>query len=87
MIDFNISSFFGKFKNAELKEIEFRRIVVDSFKKNAGVEVRPGDIQFKNKIIRVQANPSIKNHIFIKKELILSEIKSQLPHFVILDIQ
>jgi len=90
-INFNIGGFFDKFKNAELKEIGLRQIIVDVIAKNTGAKLDIKEIALKNKIIRIQGgsavNPALRNQIFMKKELILSEIRAQLPGFIVSDLQ
>ena len=87
MINFNIGDFFDKFKNAAGKEMQLRQIIVDSVEKNTGVRLDIKDVVLKNKIIRIQAGSGAKNHIFMKKELILNDIKSKLPGFSVSDLQ
>ncbi len=86
-INFNIGGFFDKFKNAALKEMGTRQIIVDSIEKIAGVKLDLKEIEMKNKIIRIQGGPAARNHIFMKKEVILAEIRTQLPGFIVSDLQ
>lgn len=86
-INFNIGSFFDKFKNAATREMVTRQLIADSIEKIAGVKLDLKSIELKNKIIRIQTSPAAKNHIFMKKESILTDIKTQLSSFIVADIQ
>jgi hypothetical protein len=86
MLDFNIGSFFDKFKNAALQEMQTRELMVRSIEKNTGVKLDIKEVELKNKIIRIKASPAAKNHIFMKKETILGDIRSQLGGYIIDDI-
>jgi hypothetical protein len=86
-LDFNISSFFDKFKNAALKEMGLRQVIVDSVDKITSIKIDAKNVELKNKIIRIQTNPTVKNHIFMKKELILADIREKLPNFIVTDLQ
>ena len=86
-INFNIGSFFDKFKNAATREMATRQHIIDVIEKNSGVKLEPKSIELKNKIVRFQASPAAKNHIFTKKDSILKDIKAALPGFLISDIQ
>lgn len=87
MINFNIGTFFDKFKNAALKEMHTRQIIADSIEKNAGVKLNLKEIELKNKIIMVRANPAAKSQMFMKKEAIMAEVKAKLPGFIVSDLR
>jgi hypothetical protein len=86
-INFNIGSFFDKFKNAALTEMRLRQIIVDSVEKNTSIKLDLKDVAFKNKIIRIQASPVAKSQIFMKKESILLDVRTALPGFIASDLQ
>ena len=87
MIQFNIGNFFDKFKNTALKEMRIRQTIADSIEKNAGVKIDLKEISLKDKIIRINASPAAKNHIFMKKEAILASVKNDLPGFIVSDLR
>jgi hypothetical protein len=84
---FNIGSFFERFNNIALKEMRTRDIISQSIEKYTKAKIEAKDIRFQNKIIYIQANPSLKSQIFMKKEAIISEIKTGLPGMIIEDVR
>lgn len=87
MINFNIGTFFDKFRNAAQREMLTRQIIADSIEKNTGVRLDLKEIELKNKIIRIRTGPAAKNQIFMKKEVIIGDILKQLPGFIVSDLQ
>ncbi len=87
MIQFNVGNFFDKFTNAALNEMRIRQTIVDSIEKNTGVKLDLKEVEFKNKIIRIKASPAARNHIFMKKEAILADMKTTFPGFIVSDLQ
>jgi hypothetical protein len=91
----SIGSFFDKFKNVVEKEITLRQSVIDAVKKNIANDdnssildgLNQKDIDIRNKIVRIHANPALKNQIFIKKESILKSIREANPQAIITDLQ
>jgi hypothetical protein len=83
----SISTFFDKFKDAAGKEIALRQSVITAIKIHIPTELLIKDISIRNKIVRIQAGPALKNQIFIKKESILKSIQEANPQAIITDIQ
>ncbi len=82
-----IEGFFDKFKNKVASEVHNRVCIIEILKKNIGVELEMGDITISHGILRVKANPAVKNEMYIKKERILKEINSKIGTPKILSIQ
>lgn len=83
----NIGSFFEKFNNAALKEIKKREVVVRAIEKHTGATVDVKDISFNNKTVQINGGPGLKSQIFMKKQLILEMIQSDLPGVVVTDLR
>ena len=75
---FNISSFFDKFKSLELQDFKRRAVVIDTIKKYTKIDVPPEKIRFEQTRIVLGVSSIEKNEIFIKKSVILAEIRTLL---------
>ncbi len=80
---FNIGSFLGKFNSVALKEIKKREVVMRAIEKTIGTQIDIKDISFNNKTIQINGGPGLKSQLFMKKEAILSQIRTELPNLVI----
>lgn len=69
-----ISGFFDKFKNAALKELRKREIIVESIYKTTKQKIDIKDIEIKNAVILIKGNNSFKSELFLKKKMILDQI-------------
>jgi len=84
---FNISSFLEKFKNIGVEELLFKEAIISSINDKVKVSITSKDIVFKNSIVTIKSNPMVKSEIFMKKNLLLAEIKRRSPQVTVLDIR
>lgn len=73
---FNINSYLDKFKNIAVKEVLFRETIINVINKRIKSSLSVTDLNFKNGIVTIKASPAIKGEIFLKKMLILEDLKS-----------
>ncbi len=89
----DIGSFFGKVKDSLLAGTIARQNILTSVCSSIYPDgVGPGkitlnDIQIKDTIVTIRTNPTVKNQIFIKKDLILKNIREKMPNLVITEIR
>lgn len=69
-----ISSFFDKFKNVALKELQKREVIVDIILKTTKQPIAIEDIVFREGLVTIKGNQGMKSEIFLKKKLILEAI-------------
>lgn len=69
-----ISSFFDKFKNTALKELNKREIIISSIYKATKQSIDIKDISIKQGILYIKGDQGLKSEIFLKKNAILSAI-------------
>lgn len=84
---FNIGSFFQKFKSRELDEIRRRSTVASVIKRVANIDVDIMKIKFETGRVVLSIGSLERNEIFMKKSLILSELKKELDPLVITEIR
>lgn len=84
---FNIGSFFQKFKSRELDEIHKRSVAVAVIKKITNIDVDIERMRFEPGRITLSISSLEKNEIFMKKSLILAELKKELTPLVITEIR
>ncbi len=82
-----IGSFFDKFKNKAVEEIQRRSVISDILFSVLKIRIEPELINLKNGVITLKGSHLFKNEIFIKKQLLLDAFKKQLPHTRIVDIR
>lgn len=66
-----ISSFFDKFKNSALKELNKREIIASSLYKIVKIKIEIKDLDIKNGILYIKGSQMLKSEIFLKKKIIL----------------
>ncbi len=84
---FNISSFFQKFKSRELDEIRRRSTVASVIKRVANIDVDIMKIKFETGRVVLSIGSLERNEIFMKRGLILQELKKELDPLVITEIR
>lgn len=81
-----VGSFFDKFNNSAIKEIQKRTYIAEIIKREANVDVSIENIVFISNNIKLRINSIEKNQIFIKKQRILDLISKRIPNLIIKDI-
>ncbi len=81
-----IDGFFGKFKNRATAQIHNLAVISDIIKKYTGAEVELKNITISGGIVKIKAPLVVKSEIFIRKELLLVEIRKKIIHKIV-DIQ
>lgn len=66
-----ISSFFDKFRNSALKELNKREIIASSLYKIVKIKIDIKDLDIKNGILHIKGSQMLKSEIFLKKKTIL----------------
>jgi hypothetical protein len=82
----NIGDFLSRFKiirSPKQNREEVVRIIQGVLK----IDITESDIEIKNKIVFIQCHPAIKTAIFLKKEVILEQIKEKLPDVQVVDLK
>lgn len=82
-----IGSFFDKFKNKAVEEIQKRIIISDILSSVLKTRIEPESLDIKNGVITLKGSHLFKNEIFIKKTMLLESLKKQLPNVRIVDIR
>lgn len=80
-----ISSFFDKFRNSALKELNKREIIASSLYKIAKIKLDIKDIDIKNGILVIKGSQMVKSEIFLKKKIIIDSINKN--NIKIIDIK
>ncbi len=81
-----VKTFFDKFNNTALKEIQKRTIISEIIKREAGVMVPVESISFSSNGIKLKLNSVEKNQIYINKQKIIKFIINKIPNLIIKDI-
>ena len=81
-----VKTFFDKFNNSAIKEIKRRTDITEIIKTESGVVIPIENISFVAKSIKLKLSSIEKNQVFIKKQKIISSIKTKLPNLNIDDI-
>lgn len=71
----DLSIFVEKFKKLLGSYGNEKEIMVQVLKQSLGMDFDKSDILIKNNVAYVSGSPALKNHLVIKKNLILEEIK------------
>jgi len=75
---FNIQSFLEKItQNVDYSEKDIH-LICQSIEKCTGIQLPPQSIEIKNSIVVCNGSPALKNKLYIYKDSILKEIKSQI---------
>ena len=80
-----ISSFFDKFRNSALKELNKREIIASSLYKIAKIKLDIKDIDIKNGILVIKGSQMVKSEIFLKKKMIIDSMNKN--NIKIIDIK
>lgn len=70
-----ISIFFDKFKNTALKELNKREVIINSIYKITKNKIDIKNISIKNGVVLIKGNQGLKSELFLKKDMILDQIK------------
>jgi hypothetical protein len=84
---FNISQYLDKFKNAHTKAFLSKNGVISILLSVVGVKIERKDIDIRNGICFIVAQPMIKNQIYIKKQKILEELAKNADTRMIKDVK
>jgi len=72
---FNVGGFFEKFLALQSKEIGVRNFIIESLKKNTGIDTTINDIEIKDGVVYIKKlSQAAKNTLFMKKDSILEEV-------------
>jgi ppGpp synthetase/RelA/SpoT-type nucleotidyltranferase len=74
---FNISGFLEKFKKFDQNRTLQTENIIKSIEDVVGVRIDKKNIVIKNGILRIQGSPALRQEIFLKKEHLLSLIKTE----------
>jgi len=83
----SISGFFDKFKNKAVLDVKRYLVVIETIKKYTNIELDIKDVSISKGVITLKTSSSMKNEIFIKKQIILNEISKKINHKKIFDIK
>ncbi len=82
----NIGDFLSRFKIIRSPK-QNREEVVRMIQGVLKIDITESDIEIKNKIVFIQCHPAIKTAIFLKKQVILEQIKEKLPDVQVVDLK
>lgn len=74
---FNISNFLDKFLNLEKDKNTKIFLIIESIKKETGIELAKENVEIKGDNLKLNCNSVFKNEIYMHKEGIESTLKSQ----------
>ena len=83
----SIGSLLDRFKGPLTDRIRVEESVIKVVQGVCGVTLTPKQIQFKANVVSLAISPGAKQMVYIKKEQILSHIKTELPKIVVVDIR
>jgi hypothetical protein len=83
----SIGGFFEKFNSKIAREIQNLDFIVAALEKHTKIKFELKQLQIKNGVLLIQANPVQKNELFIKKTRILKDLEGKLYRIVIKDIR
>ncbi len=87
-MDYNqISSFLDKFKKILFQKEGILIFISETIFKYTKFKIDPNKIKIKNTYIYIENSPIIKNEIFIYKNKILADLKSEIKDFNFTDIK
>ncbi len=82
----NIGDFLSKFKIIRSPR-QNREEVVKLIKDVTGIEIGEEEIKITNRAVFIQSHPALKNAIFLKKEILINQIKEKLPDIQVVDLK
>ncbi|PCI20464.1 hypothetical protein COB64_01970 [Candidatus Wolfebacteria bacterium] len=82
-----LHSFLDKFKRILKDDREIIDTIIKTIQESIGVELKSGDIKIQNKILYIKTNPIIKNEMYLKKDSILTTLRSRITNKIINDIK
>jgi hypothetical protein len=74
---FNISTYLDKFKTIGLGDIQAKEAVLLVLKDQLKVTLTRKDLKIRDGVVYIQANPIIKNQIYIKKTAFLAAVSQK----------
>lgn len=83
----DLSSFFSRIKNLYDREVGNTTLIIEIFKKTAGVSLTAKQITLKDGVLTIQTNSAIKSQVFIRKEKLLQALAETVPQSHIKDIR
>lgn len=84
---FNIGDFLKKFKNIVPQEKIIKDEVIRVVQKETGILLPKEIISFHNNVVFINAAPSVKNELFMRKQQLLLEIKRNLGNGLPTDLR
>lgn len=82
----DIKDLLSSFKEVLLGEENRKEKIISIIESITKIKIKSTDFEIKNSIIFLNIKPVFKNEIFLKKELILKEIKNSFSKRVPIDI-
>jgi len=78
-----IGSFFIKWKNRGLQEVNFRATIIDVMNEQFKFELFPSSITYSNNVIYLKVSPAVKSAILLKKMQLISKIQEKTSRKVV----
>lgn len=82
-----VGSFFDKFRNKAVVEIQKRTLITDAIFSVTKVRLDIDMLTISNGVVTVKGDQAFKNELYIKKARILEKIKEVSPNITIVDIK
>lgn len=83
----HLSSYLDKFRSITPPDDFLKSHILQLIKNKLGVDIDKKNIEISKGVVYIKTGPSIKNEIFIKKSLLLDEIKEISQKKIIKDIR
>lgn len=74
---FNIGNYLQKFSSLIIDSKALKRSILSVIYDVIGVELKEKDIDLQKSILYIKTTPLIKNEIYLKKDLILKQLKEK----------
>ena len=84
---FNISSYLGKVNSLLTHSVLNKEVVIEIVKEEVGIDIHSTDVDIRGGVIYFSVSPLYKNEIFLKRDLILQELRRQIPQTPITEIR
>jgi hypothetical protein len=84
---FNLSQYLNKAIGIGQKNLELKKVVLAVLSTNFNSNLDEKSISFKNGVLTIKTNPTIKTELFIKKNRLIKEMNSRLGENLIFDIR
>lgn len=78
---FNIGNFLEKFKNITPPDKYVKEVFITVVKSVVGIEIEKEDLDVRNGVIFISADPIVKNEIFLKKSEIMKNLIKELKQY------